>query len=447
MRVVMEIFKLEKAPLVKNLDRVLSISHKIDLKPYITAINKPEYLYWDKAKYKPCPSGISPEDLWALVKFFRQNLPERELTPICTESGQCFSWQLLSGLDFTLRNIDMKLGPYSQSIKWNSQLPSERFITRGVMEEAIASSQLEGANTTRKAAKKMLLEKRKPSSRSEQMILNNYQAMIEIEEKFSEKHLSKNDLLELHVTLTHDTIPDKDVGRFRIDNDKIIVGDSRDDLIYHIPPAETFFNKELDNFLHYANDVSLKNGFIHPVIKAIILHFWLAYLHPFTDGNGRLARALFYWYLLKNNYRGFAFLPVSRVIRNSPAQYRNAFLYSEQDDNDLTYFIDYYIRKIEQAQRDFENYLDRKASENKKMVSLAQSKYSLNERQIQLLRYFNKNTGATTTIMLYAGIYNVTRLTAGKDLKELEKLGFIISSKKGREKPFRGTDKIVSLFE
>jgi hypothetical protein len=42
--------------------------------------------------------------------------------------------------------------------------------------------------------------------------------------------------------------------------------------------------------------------FIHPVMRAITLHFWLAYDHPFCDGNGRTARALFYWSMLKQGY-------------------------------------------------------------------------------------------------------------------------------------------------
>jgi len=54
--------------------------------------------------------------------------------------------------------------------------------------------------------------------------------------------------------------------------------------------------------IEFANDENITTGFIHPVIKAILLHFWIGYLHPFCDGNGRTARALFYWYLLKNDY-------------------------------------------------------------------------------------------------------------------------------------------------
>ena len=58
--------------------------------------------------------------------------------------------------------------------------------------------------------------------------------------------------------------------------------------------------------------------FIHPVMRAITLHFWLAYDHPFCDGNGRTARALFYWSMLKQGYWLFEFISISSVINQAP---------------------------------------------------------------------------------------------------------------------------------
>ena len=78
---------------------------------------------------------------------------------------------------------------------------------------------------------------------------------------------------------------------------------------------------------------------MHPAIRAIILHFWLAYDHPFIDGNGRTARALFYWLMLRHGYWLFEFISISEIILKAPVQYGEAFLYTETDQNDLTYFI------------------------------------------------------------------------------------------------------------
>ena len=417
-----------------------------DLSKYVAATTSPEYLYWDKVKYKPRPKGVTAEEFWALIKNMRDISLTRVKTPIRDEKGRHFTWQPLPGMDYFLHEVDMQLGGAMASAIVEGDSARNRFISRGIMEEAIASSQLEGANTTRKAAKRMILESRKPLNRSEQMILNNYRAMLAIEDSLRNHDLNIDLLFNLHTTLTEKTIDDADIGRFREDKDNIVVCDSSTGIVYHIPPKEQFLKSEIKKFIKYANDDSEKHAFVHPLIKAIILHFWIGFLHPFTDGNGRLARTIFYWYLLRNDYWAFSYLPVSRVIKSSPIQYRDAYIYSEQDDNDLTYFIDYNIRKIHQAKSDFESYLKRKEVENKKMTLIAQQKYNLNDRQIQLLKYLHKNVGATTTIKTHSLISSISRLTARKDLEQLETLGFIISKKSGRERPFKATEKTSELL-
>ena len=112
----------------------------------------------------------------------------------------------------------------------------------------------------------------------------------------------------------------------------------------------------------------------------------------------------------------------------------------------MTYFIDYNIRKIKQAKREFSHYIKRKEIENRKMAVVAHNKYNLNDRQIQLLRYFHKNSGATTTIKTHANVYGVSRVTAKKELEKLEILGFLISQKIGKVRPCRATEKTSELF-
>jgi Fic family protein len=443
----METFKIEK-PRTSGISNSVwnHIEEKSDIFKYVERANRPEYLYWDKIKYKPLPEGVSAEEFWAFIKLLRQHSATRAETPIKSEPGDVFSWQLLPGQDHLLHEIDMDLGGALMSQIVEDDAARQRFITRGIMEEAIASSQLEGANTTRRAAKRILLERRAPANKSEQMIINNYRAMLAVEEELRHREMDIESLLDMHVTITKDTIDDSQVGRFRQDSDRVVVCDPARDIVYHVPPSEKFLKKEIKRLLRFANDHSDKNQFVHPVVKAILLHFWIGFLHPFADGNGRIARILFYWYLLKNNYWAFAYLPVSRVIKNSPAQYRDAYIYTEQDDNDLTYFIDYNLRKIKQAKREFAAYVKKKESENRKMSEVARSKYNLNDRQIQLLRYLHKNSSASTSIKMHSQIYGISRPTARKDLEQLEKLGLLSSEKVGRDRPFRGTQIISKLF-
>ncbi len=444
----MIVYKLVKPNVKIDCEKVFEFLRQFeDFSKYLTRANSPEYLFWDRIKYKFRRKDITTEEIWGIIKFWRMNSFDRVKTPVKDEKGNYFTRQSLMGLDQFLHEIDLSLGGALESDIIDNSLNRQKFISRGIMEEAIASSQLEGANTTRKVAKLMILENRKPRNNSEQMIYNNYMAMMRVEEVLYNRPLNINTLFDLHSILVNDTINISDIGRLRKDKDNIVVSDPATDIIYHIPPSEQFLKKEIRRLISFANDEEKDEQFIHPVLKAIILHFWIGYLHPFTDGNGRLARTIFYWYLLRKQYWAFAYLPLSKVIKNSPGQYRDAYIYTEQDDNDLTYFIDYNIRKIKQAKREFSQYIKRKEVENRKMAVTSRNKYSLNDRQIQLLRYLYKNPGATTTIKTYTNIYHVSRVTALKDLERLESNGFLLSQKTGRAKPYRATEKISELFK
>jgi len=443
------IYKLEKPDLSKiNINRAIKLFLNKEDQGVSNLFDKsfsPIYLYWDKIKYKTLPKNISKEEFWYAIKFIRST---RHLkTVIKNENGNYFKWLKLPDLEQFFHEVDLNTGgALFGSTKTIDEKTKYRFISRGIIEEAIASSQLEGANTTRRIAKQMLREKRKPTTNGEQMILNNYTAMQAIEEEYKNQKISLDLLFELHKLIAKDTIKEDEIGRFRKDKEKIIVGErDKSGKIYHIPPKVAFIKKEIKNFIQFAND-ELETPFIHPIIKAIMIHFWIGYLHPFTDGNGRLARLLFYWYLLKNDYWAFAYLPISKIIKKSPIQYGNAYLYSEQDDLDLTYFIDYNIRKIKIAIKDFKEYSESKSKRNLRMNKLSKMKYNFNDRQIQLLQYYYEDKDASTSTSTHMNINGISKKTAIKDLKELEKSRFLISERKGKRIYYYATDKIKGLF-
>ncbi|MFZ2225882.1 MAG: Fic family protein [Candidatus Moraniibacteriota bacterium] len=441
-------YKLEK-PDLSNVDKEKAIKlliseRKEELFPLIDETMEPVYQYWDKVKYKSLPLGISAEEFWFLVKTIREAQFAR--SPIRTETGENFKWLKLPRLEKFLHEIDLNMGgnlfSFSKDINDKTKY---KFISKGVMEEAIASSQLEGAVTTRKLAKQMLREGKKPKTISEHMIVNNYEAIKLIEEDYKNKKLDLALLLELHRIITKNTqVNPGDQGRLRLDSDEIIVA-NEENLIYHEPPSEKFVKIEIERFIAFAND-DLEEAFLHPVIKAIMLHFWIGYLHPFVDGNGRLARLMFYWYLLKKNYWAFAYLPISRTIKRAHAQYIKAYVYTEQDEQDLTYFIDYNTRKIELARREFDDYLSDQSRKNSQMGAIAKSKHELNDRQIKLLQYLCDNPDGRTAIRAHMSINDISRMTAFNDLKYLENNKFLFSKKIGREVFYYGAEKIKELF-
>ncbi len=453
-------FKLEKPDLdTVKAERIYALLERDDIRSLITN-SLTDYRYWDKARYQPWPKNVSPEEGWAAIKFvrFQALAPFRTDSVVVDQQGRPFS--LLKGLPWfedLLHRIDMGLGGALRADKGDMlERESGKLIARGVMEEAIASSQLEGAHVTRKDAKRMLREGRKPQNRNERMILNNYHAMQHIEQQMKREHLSLDSLFKLHAILTEGTLENPaNVGTFRDDegaaeHERVAVrNDSAgDDTIYHMPPQASFMRTELDRLIAYANDDAKVQdiGFVHPVYKAIIIHFWIGYLHPFADGNGRIARALFYWYLLRKGYWGFAFLPLSVAIRKSPGQYGMAYIYTEQDDNDLTYFIAYNLQKIEQALQEFETYSRESGKENSETLRKAREIYGLNARQIELVRFFVQKPNESTTTTIYLKINNISRPTAINDLENLHEKGLLLVKKIGREKHYLGTKKLLAEF-
>ncbi len=415
------------------------IENREEINSAIQKCNSPEYLHWEKLRHKSWIPEIFKNDkekFWTLVKVKRSSNAIR--TPICDPKDH-FTWQKLGHYEKFLHEIDLDMARYLLNFSNVSNSEHTKYQQQGLIEEAIASSQLEGARVTRKAAKAMIEEKRAPHNNDEKMIMNNFVAMKEIQEKYKDQKLNLDILFELHRILTDGdkNIEEKDRGHFRSPKDVIEVSGLVGEKVittYKTPPID-FVKKQIHSLIAFAND-ELPTDFIHPVIKAIMLHFWIGLLHPFVDGNGRLARCLFYWYLLRKDYWAFAYLPISVVIKKGPTQYGNAYIFSEQDDNDLTYFIDYNLNKIKEAVEDFKNYAHRKSNEKnheKQIIEKILKKYkTLNSRQAQVLLQLHKNPTKFINVSSHIIQNGISKASAINDLRELFELDFVKTERRGK---------------
>ncbi len=391
-----------------------------------------EYVSWDKFKHYTPPKKFSIEEAWAYLKFSR--LSNREQAPTRDKNGRHFAFTQTKTMYQQLSHIDSNTsGLLRSSLEKPTEVQKNQLILSGLSEEAIASSQIEGASTSRKVAKQMILSQRKPRTRSEQMIINNYQVMQRLMD-WKDLSLTKKMLLEIQKNITTNTLEDeKDSGKFRTDEDDIHIVDSITGTIAFTPPDRKTFLKELNRLIVFANTDEKEDEFLHPVIKASILHFWLAYLHPFVDGNGRASRALFYWYLLKKNYWLFQYLSVSRAIKMSRVQYDQAFLKTELDDNDLTYFIIYKLKAIEKAINAFISHFQKKLAEYERNAILSKQLKDLNERQIALLYSLAKNQEKAVDIKTHMTKNQIAYQTARADLIKLSVKGLLTQLADGKK--------------
>lgn len=423
---------LEKPPAYELTHEVIELSthysSRPDVKNFLKKIED-EYLYWDKVKYLPLPNRISPQNIWLVTKF------NRELkSNVFFIGNDPFSFSPTTKIQRLLHEFDKRYGS-PQFGKPLDDVAKKRYLNSSLMEEAIASSQIEGAVTTRIVAKEMLRQQREPRNQSERMIRNNYITIQRIRE-LKEENLSTELLTEIQRLITDRTQEDQaNVGQFRTADDVVVVDASDNEVAYRPPPYREL--KKLVNDLCRFFNEDPPSYFIHPIIKASIIHFLVGYIHPFADGNGRTARALFYWYLLKHGYWLTEYLSISSIILKTRIQYAKAYLYTETDGHDLNYFIYYQIKVLQEAYENLEKYLHRKEAEKLASYALL-TRGGINERQAIVIQQLTDHPTKIFTVKEVETIFAISNQSARTDLQQLESLGWLVSSFVNKKKQVFG---------
>jgi Fic family protein len=392
------------------------------------------YVHWDNLRHRQPPDDLTLEEWWFVLKWTRRQ-QYREL-PLTDPGGEPFVYAMPDLVQRALHQVDQRC---SGSIAMPEVVTadhhaSNHYLVNSLMEEAIRSSQLEGATTSRRVAKELLRTGREPKDRSERMILNNYHALQYMREV--EDDLTTDTILELHRIVTDGTLDDPGAaGRLQTpDDERVAVYDRNSDQLLHEPPPAGQLPERLRALCDFANADSDADPFIHPVLRAILIHFWIAYDHPFEDGNGRTARALFYWYMRTRGYWLVEYLSVSRILADAPAKYSRSFLHTETDERDTTYFIRYQLGVIQRAIDELYAYLDRKVREVREVEGLMKAgSREFNRRQLALLGHAIHNPDGEYTFHTHAASHTVTHETARNDLVPLADMGLLERRRVGRQ--------------
>jgi len=417
------------------LDATLSVDRiKATLEAPADPRARQEYLHWDKLRRLEPPGELSSDEWWWKVKWERQG-GLRNL-PLADPDGHQFTYGLPDMVLKSLRLVDRHC---SGEVAMDDVITSERgarqrYLVNSLMEEAIRSSQLEGATTSRQAAKALLRSGREPRDRSERMITNNFRALQFMREEIGEL-LTPDSLLELHRIVTDGTLKDPSAaGRLqRADEPRVAVFDRDDGRPIHRPPPAEQLPERIELLCRFANEGDDAEQFVHPVIRAILLHFWLAYDHPFEDGNGRTARILFFWSMRQNGYWLVEYLPISKILRGAPARYARAFMETESDGGDTTYFLVHQLAVIERSIVELHRYLRRKTNEIKEIEALIHGRDGFNHRQLGLLSDALRHPDRTYTLGGHAEVHRITHETARSDLSRLVNDNLLARHKSGRE--------------
>lgn len=409
--------------------------------------DREDYPHWDDLRHRTPPGDLTVEEWWFRLTIQRAQAP-RLLEQLTTTDGHPF-WYSLP--DVVLRLTDeitrMASGQISVSSQVTDPQTRDRYIVSSLMEEAIGSSQLEGAVTTRVVAKQMLRSGRAPHGTGERMVFNNYRAMRFIISQ-KDRELTPDLVKTLHRLVTDGTLTDPaSAGRLQSGTDeRVAVWDHVDQKVVHRPPPADQLPERLARLCDFAN--SRGDGpYLPPLLRALTLHFMMGYDHYFADGNGRAARAVFYWSMLHEGYWLAEFLTVSRILKRAPAQYSRSFLRTETDSGDLTYFFIHHLGVIRRAIDDLHEHLQRKMAEMQRAQSrLRTHPREFNHRQIALLDHALRNPGFEYTVKSHATSHNVVLQTARTDLGTLAEAGYLQRIRRGRSYAWQASANLNELL-
>lgn len=406
------------------------------------------YLHWDTLRFRQPPEGLSVEEWWLATRLARQFAAQK--LPLKSASGGVLTYCEPPPVRAALRYLDMNAGgALGSDAKALSQGEGRAHLARSLAEEPFASSFIEGAATTRQIAKKLILEGRRPRTRDELMVLNNYQALQFIKAR-RDTPLSMPILLELHRIITDGTLDDPtQAGRIRRTDDVQVVDDSTGEIL-HQPPLAAELDDRLSALIAFANAEDGADEWLHPLLRAVLLHFMLAYEHPFVDGNGRVARALFYWSALRSGYWLLEYISISSVIAEAKIQYGQAFLETETDDMDVTYFVAHQVDTLCVALKRFGAYMERKRDEVRVLETLLQKRLGpggFNHRQAWLVNEFIRGRLHRITISDHEKQHKVSYLTARSDLERLADRGYLQKTKSAQTSIYRPVNRLTDKLK
>jgi Fic family protein len=390
------------------------------------------YLHWDDFRHRaPSSDVLSVEERWAAIRMRRSF--QAQCIELTDTQGKPFTFSLTQRTFELLHEIDLDCGG-SMGIAEEGILQEQsrdRYYINSLFEEALTSSQLEGAVVTRSEAREIIRQQRKPANEHERMVVNNFLTMRLVAD-LTNDDLTPELILRIHREITAGTMKHpEDEGRFRDLGDGIHVEDQESGEVVHTPRPAAQLEASMRKLCDFANERGM-NGYLHPVLRSIILHFWIAYDHPFVDGNGRTARAMFYWSMLRHGFWLAEFFSISHEILKAPKKYYRAFLHTETDDNDLNYFILHQLEVIMASIAAMKDYILRKREEMDTVRRFLGPGAGFNHRQLALLKHALKHPFAAYTVTSHKNSHGVSYQTAMNDLAHLESQGLVKKHKKGK---------------
>jgi len=207
-----------------------------------------------------------------------------------------------------------------------------------------------------------------------------------------------------------------DVAKYRIGGMKVVSGNFGRERIHFEAPSADRIPHEMEQFLNWLND----ENSLDLVLKSIIAHFWFVTIHPFDDGNGRIARAILDMLLAKSDNSKIRFYSLSNQIFKEHKYYNNIIEKAQKGTSDLTQYIEWFLGCFERAlmasEENLEIILDKAHFWDKHKST------NINDRQRLVINYLYDNYSKELGFLRTSTYAKLTKCSTDTSLRDLQDL-------------------------
>ncbi len=220
-----------------------------------------------------------------------------------------------------------------------------------------------------------------------------------------------------------------EIGKYRTNEEHIVSGMFGREKIHYIAPSPGRVEAEMDKFLAWFD----REEPVSSVIRSAVAHFWFVSIHPFEDGNGRLARILSDMLLARGEKSEFRFYNVSSQINKDKNRYYDILERMQHGDGDITEWLVWYMQKLVDALDEADTIVT--TILNKSFFWQKASSVPMTERQTQVLNLFLDGYEAKITSKTWATLAKCSKDTAIRDIQDLVDKNILIEDIPGAKRP------------
>lgn len=363
------------------------------------------------------PVSMPIEPFWESLTRARQE--KRMLLPLLDQSDQL----LYLVVNKTISNNSDKVANFARRELEADLSGMEEDISATMLEEALASAEVEGITIPRDRARRLVRYHQNPVTLAEETVVNNYAAISYM-------------MAHLHEPLTLPVIEEMarlltmrrgapTLTGYRRENVSVARGRQ---VIYN--PPDTY---KIPSMMISLEDF-IRESPLHPILRACIAHYYLLYIYPYADGNGRLARLVGAMMLIQGGYGFFRHAALSREVAMDQDAYEKAMTYVEQSAGDVTYFVDVTARMLAESLEVMEHHLSHEVWGKKTLSAVEKSR--LPKRLKKGMAWLINTSKQDVTVEDWRKKHRVSTETARNDLLLLRDYNILSRTMEGRKAVF-----------